>query len=402
MTQHAKLSPSSADRWMVCPGSVVLSEGMPSKSSKFADEGTLAHALGEACLLDDLPAVAFVGTLFDYEDHGARKAEVIDVTMANHVQTYVDYVLSLGGELHPEQQVKVNDSVYGTADATVWQADTKAMHIVDLKYGAGVPVEIEGNLQLKIYALAALLTFKYPAETVTATIVQPRCPHSDGPVRSATYDVVDLLDFHADLEDAVAKVADAKAFHKEAPNMWGGDYLSPSEKGCRWCPANQIDPSDSSFMPRCPAQKARLKEATKMAFLPVAGYDPAALAKALDLLPLWEGHIKNLREFAYAEAERGHNIPDWKLVEKRATRKWREDPSIVEHQILEATDLTVDDLYDTPSIKSPAVIEKLLPKEKRGLLDELCVKESSGHTLVHASDKRPAIKVDAASAFANS
>ena len=47
---HAKLSPSSADRWMVCPGSTVLEAGKPDSSSDFADEGTAAHFLAATCL----------------------------------------------------------------------------------------------------------------------------------------------------------------------------------------------------------------------------------------------------------------------------------------------------------------------------------------------------------------
>lgn len=78
-----------------------------------------------------------------------------------------------------------------------------------MKYGAGVAVEVVNNLQLKIYALATLLTFEYPAKTVTATIVQPRCYHPDGHIRSVVYDVVDLMDFYADVSDAIQHVKEA-------------------------------------------------------------------------------------------------------------------------------------------------------------------------------------------------
>ena len=371
---HAKLSPSAAERWMTCPGSVVLSEGMPNKSSSFADEGTAAHAVAEALLLG--------------------KATKADIGVVNNVMVYVDHVQSLGGEFHAEQRVSVNAVVYGTADAVVWQPEQAALHIVDLKYGAGVPVEVHGNLQLKIYALATLLTFKYPAHTVTSTIVQPRCPHSDGPVRSVTYDVVDLLDFHADLLDGIDRVEKAREFSKDTPVepvLWNGTYLTPSEKGCRWCLA----------APKCPKLKSKAQELAKQVFAPGLPYDPKALSETLDFLPILEGWIKNTREFAYGEAEQGRDIPQWKLVEKRATRKWREDESVVANRLTENTTITHAELYDQPSIKSPAAIEKLLTKEQRALLDELCVKESSGHTLVHESDKRPAVKLDAKSAFSS-
>lgn len=63
---------------MTCPGSVVLSEGMPEKSSEFAEEGTKAHALAEALLLGE-----------------AAKG---DVEMVENVMVYVDHVKSLLGE----------------------------------------------------------------------------------------------------------------------------------------------------------------------------------------------------------------------------------------------------------------------------------------------------------------
>lgn len=366
MSDHARLSPSAAERWMTCPGSVVLSEGMPEKSSAFAEEGTKAHELAEQLLRTG---------------KGTGDPEMLD-----HVMRYADFVFGLGGELHVEQRVIVNDDVYGTADAVVWQSDDKHLHIVDLKYGAGVAVEVRGNLQLKIYALATLLTFGYPATQVTATIVQPRCPHSDGPIRSVTFDVVDLLDFHADLEDAVAVVRDASCHSAEV--LLPAGYLRPSEKGCRWCLA----------APKCPALKSKAQELAKQVFAKGQPYDPKALAETLEFLPILEGWIKNTREFAYDEAERGHAIPNWKLVEKRAMRKWR-DEKRAEEWLMANGGLLPDEMYDQ-KIKSVAQIEKIFGKGE--LPEELVAKESSGHTLVHESDKRPAVQLDAKSAFATS
>ena len=370
MNTHAKLSPSASERWMTCPGSVVLSEGMPNKSSAFADEGTQAHAVAESIL--------------------RGKAIESETGMAENVMVYVDYVRSLGGVLHIEQRVHVNADIYGTADAVVWDAENAMLHIADLKYGAGVAVEVTNNLQLKIYALAALLQFKYPAHNVTATIVQPRCPHSGGPVRSVTFDVVDLLDFHADLLDAVKVVREA-ASHDGHP-VWEQAYLHPSEKGCRWCLA----------APKCPAIKDRAQALAKQVFAPGLPYDAKALAETLDFLPIIEGWVKNTREFAYAEAERGNDVPNWKLVEKVANRKFNPDAAEL---LVKDLGLLPEQIFKPQELLGVGDIQKLVPgkndKLRAEALAPYVTKVSSGNTLVHSSDKRPAVKLDAASAFSS-
>lgn len=386
MSGHAKLSPSAASRWMTCSGSVVLSEGMPEKSSAFAEEGTQAHALAEAMLRTIISGND--GADVEVAQEHLREAPE---GMSEHVDVYVDHVCGLFAQPEAvaliEQRVHVNEDVYGTADAVVWQPDAHHLHIVDLKYGAGVPVEVHDNLQLRIYALAALLTFKYAAHQVTATIVQPRCPHSAGPVRSVTFDVVDLLDFHAELADAVRRVKYAQQFPSAL-----GPWLKPTEKGCRRCLA----------APKCPAIKSKAQAMAKQVFAPGLPYDPLELARTLDFLPIVEGWIKNTREFAYAEAERGHDIPDYKLVDKDAKAKWK---SGIAEELAKLLGVPIDDLYEEgpKPLKGIGDITKLAPgkndKERRKVLDPFVVKESSGHTLVHTSDKRPAIKVDAKSAF---
>ncbi|QMP18219.1 PD-(D/E)XK nuclease superfamily protein [Ralstonia phage RpY1] len=300
-------------------------------------------------------------------------------------------------ELLVEQRFHLHElhsDLFGTSDAIVWQPHLERLSVIDLKYGAGVPVEVEDNPQLQYYALGALLANKqWKPREVEVVIVQPRCPHPDGPVRTQVLQVVDLLDFAADLVEAVKRTEEASAAYLCADSgpleaQWQRMYLEPGDH-CRFCPAAAI----------CPAQKNKAQQLAKQAFAPGLPYDAKQLAETLEWLPVLEAWIKNTREFAYAEAEKGHDIPRHKLVEKRATRKWREENAAI-LWLRENYDPD-DDGFTERKLMSPAAIEKLLPKEKRAALDDLCIKESSGHTLVHESDKREAIKVDAKSAFAN-
>ncbi len=390
---HAKLSPSAADRWFACPGSAVLSADIPESSSSYADEGTKAHGLAELMLTGKPCAVGYTAEMRD------------------NVRVYVDHVKALADGpdiiLQVEQQVKVSDDCWGTADALIWNPKLKTLYVRDLKYGAGVAVGVTNNLQLKIYALAALLTAGYPAEVIDVGVVQPRIPHADGTARSKEYLAVDLIDFHADLLDAIQRVKAAetngdlylkhRSNNPKAAAEWEDKYLHPTVKGCQWCPASAT----------CPKVKQLAQETAKQAFTlatvdngGVRSYDPAELADTLDKLPILEAWIKNVREFAYAEAEKGHAIPNYKLVEKQAQRKWMPD---IADFLADMLGVEVSALQKEPEMKGVTEIEKMAPgkneKERAAFLAPFVTKESSGHTLVHDSDKRPAVSLDPKSAF---
>lgn len=380
---HAKLAPSAAERWMTCPGSVVLSEGMVESESEYADEGTRAHAMAEKWLIGHLARHGETPTF--------KKPEEIE--MAKHVKTYIDECLSLnikGAKIYIEKVVAIDKDVYGTADFIAWHPKSATLHVRDLKYGAGVPVDVGRNTQLRIYAFAALITMKLPAAVVSIGIVQPRYEHPDGPVRVVDFDVAELIDLHADVAEAVERVA--VATEAKGAKGWDNKFLVPSEKGCRWCQASA----------KCPALRNKAQFLAKQVFAPAVAYDPMLLAQTLDFLPILEAWIKNTREFAYGEAEKGREIPDYKLVEKIANRKWKENFAAV--ALVEAIGCNVIEIWKPTELINVGDAAKMAPgknaKERDQVLEPFVERKSSGHTLVHISDKRDPIRIDAKAAFA--
>lgn len=370
---HSKIGASSYYRWKACPGSVRLSEGVPNQSSPYAQEGTVAHDLA-AEMLEDF--FFKKGKPLIPPQYSAENMEAIKV--------YIDYVKSEAkngfcnaseGHILIEQRFQlesIHPDLFGTSDCTLYFPREKKLKVIDYKHGAGIAVDVENNLQLQYYGLGALLSVNLPVETVELCIVQPRCDHPDGRIRNWSFNAIELLDFAADLK------RDAKA--TEDPNA----KINPGTH-CRFCPAAAANV--------CPALREKALAVAKSEFGPVDKYDPARLKEALDILPILESWVKQVREFAYGEACHGRTPEGYKLVEKRAMRKWRvSEKEVVDELLTFVPDGT--EIYKK-SLLSPAQIEKQLKKDDKKTLANLIVKESSGHTLVQNSDKRPAVFLDA-------
>lgn len=376
MAAHSKIGASSMHRWSKCPGSVQLSQGIPSRTSAHAEEGTRAHEMAAAFLIDG--------------SAGDPEAKDYDTEMADNLRVYIDEIEKLrkpkGSSSYIEHRFNLDNiypGAFGTADAVVYDPNTKILHVCDLKYGAGVAVEVvtfekdsKGNTkpvpnpQLAFYGLGALLSTGHPAETVELMIVQPRAPHQDGPIRRWPIDAIDLTDFAADLVK-YAKATEAK----DAP-LLPGDW-------CRWCPAAGV----------CPSIAAKAQEKAKLEFKPTFSYDEKVLSETLHWLPILETWIKGVREFAYAEAEHGRPAPGWKLVEKRATRKWQGDEDTTAAELKKRFIVDDDDIFEK-KLLTPAKVEALIGKTNAKKMEDLVVKESSGCTLAPDADKRPAIRKD--------
>ena len=375
---HSKIGASSADRWMTCPGSVRLSAGLPNYTSEFAAEGTAAHTLAEQCYTSGMAPETFIG-----KDIHVDKFE-IEVTqdMCDAVQVYLDTIKDVtkaGGDARVEVRfhlTSVNAALFGTGDFVHFHPTTKVLTVLDYKHGVGKPVNVKNNSQLKYYALGALLELKVGADKVVYGIVQPRCPHPDGPVRTETIDALDLMEFADDLVKAVKRTEDPNA------PLVPGDH-------CRWCPAAAV----------CPALRAKADTAAASKFKPIAGaaYDKALLVKALADIDVIENWCKSVREFAYSEAERGEEVPGWKLVAKRATRKWLD--AVAARTWLLGKNFKHADIETQPELRTPAQIEKVVGKAHAADLATFVKSESSGHTLVSNDDKRPAAKAAVTTVF---
>jgi len=374
MATHSKIGASSMHRWANCPGSVRESEGITAPESGFAAEGARAHEVASTMLEN-------------YFRMNTHKKINAPKEMTDAVKVYYDViradVIKLGVESsqqhilieHQFDLSQVHPGLFGTADCVVYHMKQKILRVYDYKHGVGIPVEVKGNQQLLYYALGALLTSGFSCKEVEIVVVQPRCSHPDGAIRRHTISTLDLMDFAADLKNYALKTEDPKAVLRTG-------------KWCRFCPA-------------APAKCSRIhKQAlatAKTEFKPQVAYNPLELAKTLGQLETLESWCKRVREFAYAEAMNGTAIPGYKLVEKRATRRWRlgEDETAKELGNL----FGGKQIFYETKLKTPPAIEKILPKNKKKDLESLVLRKSSGLALVEMSDKRQPAKVSASDEF---
>lgn len=375
---HSDLGASVASRWMACPGSNNLARTLPRSTNDgtniHAQEGTAAHALAEVCLRKAQDAQMFVGVSFN-------GVEVTD-DMAEHVQVFVDYcgaLVAMSDKVWIEHRfnlsaLKPPGPMYGTGDFVAYDADLYELEVVDLKFGMGVVVEVQGNKQLPYYGLGAVLSPEMQGlriDTVKLTICQPRVGHPDGVIRSVTLTLDELLGFTNELLDA------ARATYAPDAPLHAGSH-------CRWCPASGL----------CPEQFSRAQAVAMVEFkeLPVdAPPPPESLPDELFVEMLGKLHILDdwmtaMRAVAQARLERGIPVPGFKLVAKRATRKWV-DAEEATAWLLAGANTTLS-IFDT-KLKSPTQIEKLIGK--KNLPSDLVIAVSSGNNMVPSFDPRPAV-----------
>ena len=394
---HSPIGASSCERWLNCPGSVNLAKGLPpSKSSIYAATGTVAHMLGEQALnsyiqfgpmhcgpyeaLKDEVGRSYVESDFEIE---------VTEEMVEAVEIYLDAVVKYAEEycadIKPEVRFHmphIDPQAFGTCDAMLY-ATLDRIIVIDYKHGQGHAVEVENNYQLKYYALGAYYSLPEDLRDigyVEMVIVQPRAKHLDGPVRSCVITKAELLAFEVELKEAIARVRAADA------SLQVG-------KWCTFCTARPV----------CPALRKDIEEKACLVFdkieqeplelPPVSTIEPERLAKLMENAALFRSWCDSVAALATALAEKGIEIPGYKMVDKYGNRRWINEKDVESAYSLELG----DDLYNK-KLKSPAQLEKVLKKRKDELTDYV-EKPLTGRVLVPVSDGRHEVPTGPTSVF---
>ena len=375
MVTHARLSPSSAERWIACPPSVKLSERFPDTTTSYAEEGTTAHLVAEISIRKALGLLT--------EQEAATRMEEAELSlyytkdMPGNLESYVEYVVSHAADadfVGLEERLYIGEWVpggYGTSDAVIIKGDL--LEVVDLKYGQGVPVSATGNPQFRLYGLGAVTEWLmlYPFSRVRCTVIQPRLDS----ISSEELEVPELLDW----AERVLRPAALLAEKGE------GEYKSGEH--CRWCKAKAVcrrRAEDNIALARYEFAEPAL----------LTNEDIADILSAAGELKTW---VSDVEAYALNQAlNHGASFHGYKLVEGRSLRQLTDEDGAV--RILLENGIAEDALYTRSLVGIPAM-EKLVGKRRLAeLLKEHIVKLQGKPALVKDTDKRPALNSTEAAA----
>lgn len=385
-TGHALLSPSSSHRWLICTPSAMLESSEPTTYSPYAEEGTEAHALAE------LKLSYMLGQINDTEyatkfDHFRLNSKFYNYEFNDYVNDYCQEVMTIVKEdyknhevsVHLEQYVTFEDIVPnggGTSDVVI--VGKNFIHIIDLKFGKGVPVSAIGNTQLRLYALGAIKKYIRECTCTEArmTIIQPRL-HD---ISTDFVGINELNDWAINYVKPRAELAIA-----------GKGELVPGDH-CKFC----------KLKGKCKAladkqlaiAQAEFEDAVvENNMLEPANMSPEVISRILDIAPKFIDWFKDVEAYAMKTAiNDGTKIPGYKLVEGRSTRVIVSPASVIEK--LRTAGFSEEDYLKPTELLGITTLEKNIGKK---LFNELCedyiIKPQGKPTLVPESDKRVAIDV---------
>lgn len=386
---HAVFGASSSDRWLNCPGSIALSEKAPPEAeSPYAAEGTYAHACLEFLLRNrnDLQTAKEAARHRFTDEMVAHALDAVEYIQARHAELDNPDLLI---ETKIDASSFTMTGQFGTLDVALAE-DFGRLIVMDYKYGAGHAVELTDedgrvNSQLAYYALGISTLFGHWFDSVELVVIQPRAFHEAGPIRTHTMTIDELKAWHRVFRDGVMESSDPKAPLR-------------SGRWCKWCPARVICPKlkDEGFRD---AQVVFKDEVGVLAVPEPSLIKLPHLGTILDGVERLEIWVKAVKAHAYGVLERGGTIPGYKLVERRATRKWASEGTAA------AAFCDVPGAFSAPKLKSPAQMIEALKKSGESLknatslVTDFTVKESSGRQLVKGNDKRDAVVSGASAVF---
>lgn len=373
MGKHAKYSASKISRLIRCPGSEDFVQYLIQKKEIPADETTLEANEG-----------SWLHTQQELDIAGKPLSKELNAEQLECIEANRDWLANLQAEhqitwLQTERKISLEgygiSNAEGTSDV-IMGCEKRSLHILDWKFGKGVPVYVEKNEQLMDYLLGAAGSLedleKY--DELWIHLGQPRLNY----FASYQCSVPELMGLINAIKNAV-----------RSHDIVAGDTQ------CFWCRGKA----------RCAEYEERVRENAAVVFkandlMKDNQLDFDTMAQVLKLEPLFKQVFKTVKD-AYAEMNTGQlRDQGLKRVAGRSTRTYVSEEQVVEYLCKNYGD--IEDIYTEPKLKSPAQIEKAIKGIKKDPeFQKLIFKPIGKPTIVSLDDKRPEYENNASEAFAH-
>jgi hypothetical protein len=313
MVDHSPLSPSSAHRWIECPGSVKLAQKYPTHSSESAQEGIKAH-VALAKLWKDCHKEKSIQQIIQNNLHPIVSELTIEERYGSELFfKYIEMSQIPLRNWRVETIVGIPDihsDMWGTPDA--WGYHNNQLFIVDYKFGHSY-VEVIQNAQLAAYASGILNYLKIinserpVISSITFVIIQPRYYGSEGQIRVWEITEDELSEMFLKL-----KISAKKALSDTAPLIVGAH--------CRYCPARHACPSLQNNVAEI-ADKPTYAISHELTGIQL-GDELQYLILAQKLI---EARLTGLTEQAIGLIKQGERVPGFHMEHSRTRETWVND-----------------------------------------------------------------------------
>lgn len=303
---HARLAPSSADRWVKCPLSVTLCEQFPDVGDNAAAvEGTAAHGVASGMLTDGV--IPVVGMMYQQVVVTEEMLTAIDLYVSDVsavLQTYPKD-RSFGVE-YKFKAPAIHADCWGTADAVLHSFAKKDLYLWDFKFGHRY-VDVFENWQLLCYAAGAVEELgeqASPDTRVHLRIVQPRSFHRNGPIREWVLTVREVGEY-------------VRTLNAAAHEALGNNPTAQVGSHCRFC---------SGRIGCATLQKAAIDAWEQAEGVLPLDVTPEAIGTELTLLKQAEqaltARISGLEAAVKASIQKGVSIPGWLVEHSTGREEW--------------------------------------------------------------------------------